>query len=80
MKLLENEWVKMRNKVIPKDAPQVQLIEMRRAFFAGAWAFYSLLMNSLEPGLDETPKDMALMAQLDAELREFRDRVEKGHA
>lgn len=80
MRLLETEWVNFRNQVIPKGAPQIQLLEMRRAFYAGAWAYYSLIMNLLEPGTDATEKDLRMMAQLDAEMRDFRDRVEKGHA
>ena len=80
MKLIETEWMNYRNAVIPKNASSTQLQECRRAFFAGAWAYYSLLMNSLEPGTDETPQDMALMEKLDAEMREFKDRVVKGHA
>ena len=63
MKLIEAEWNTYRNAVVPKDAGETQLTEMRRSFFAGAWAYYSLLMRSLEPGPDETPKDMALMAR-----------------
>ena len=80
MKLIETEWLKYRDAVIPKAAGATQLLETRRAFYAGAWAFYSLLMNSLEPGTDETPKDLELMAKLDAEMREFRRAVETGRA
>ena len=80
MKLLETEWINYRNAVVPRDAGSTQLTESRRAFYAGAWAFYSLLMHSLEPGLEDTPNDLALMEKLDAEMREFQSRVAKGHA
>ena len=81
MKLLETEWITYRNAVIPKDAGTTQLMESRRAFYGGAWAFYSLLMNSLDPSTpDDTPKDLELMEKLDREMREFKERVEKGYA
>lgn len=81
MKLLETEWIHYRNAAIPKDASSTQLTESRRAFYAGSWALYSLLMNSLDPSTTEdTPKDLELMAKLDAEMREFKDRVTQGWA
>lgn len=80
VKLLETEWINYRNAVIPKDAGSTQLQESRRAFHAGAWALYSLLMNSFEPGTEETPKDLELMAKLDGEMREFKERVVRGWA
>jgi hypothetical protein len=53
---------------------------MRRAFFGGAWAYYSLVMNRLDPGEEPTDKDMEFMEQLDREMREFGDRVKRGEA
>jgi hypothetical protein len=80
VKLLETKFINYRNAIIPKDAGSIQLQESRRAFYAGAWALYSLMMNHLESGTEETPNDLALMAKLDAEMREFKDRVVKGWA
>jgi hypothetical protein len=80
MKLIETEWINFRNAVIAKDAGTTQLTEMRRAFFAGAWAFYSLTISALDPDAEVTGKDLALMRALDAELREFNNRVVKGWA
>jgi hypothetical protein len=77
---LEAEWTTYRNRVIPTTAPSVQLVESRRAFYAGAWAFYSLLMNHLEPGANETPADMKFMEKLDSEMRAFRNKVQRGEA
>jgi len=80
MKLLETEWINYRNAVIPAAAGSAQLTESRRAFFAGAWAIYALIMNRLEAGTEETPADLKLMASLDSEMREFNARVKKGWA
>ena len=80
MKLLETEWINYRNGAIHKDASSVQLQESRRAFYAGAWALYCVIMNNLSPGDEAEPTDTRLMEKLDAEMREFRDRVVKGWA
>ena len=80
MQLLETEWNIFRNAVIPKNAPQVQLTEMRRAFFAGSWAIYALMMNRLDPEKEPTGADLEFMAKLDKEMRHFNDRVTKEHA
>jgi hypothetical protein len=39
VKQLHAEWA---NRIIPKDAPQVQRQEMERAFYSGAFAVFSL--------------------------------------
>lgn len=80
MKLLETEWANFRNVTIPKDAGSVQLQECRRSFFAGAWALYMLQMNRFTEDHEPTDADLKLMAALDAEMREFADRVKKGWA
>ena len=80
MKLIETEWITYRNAVVPKDAGETQLTEMRRSFFAGAWAYYCLLMENVGTGADGTPQDMALMQSLDEEMREFKERVLRGEA
>jgi len=80
MKLIETEWHNYRRKVIPTVAPEVQIIESRRAFFAGAWAYYSLVMEHLQPGAEPTDADMKFMADLDEEMRQFGARVKRGEA
>jgi hypothetical protein len=80
MKLIETQWNEFRRKVLPKEAGDVQLTEMRRAFFAGAWAYYSLVMSILDVGEEATARDLDIMAALDAEMREFAERVKKGWA
>lgn len=80
MKLLETEWIRFRNSAIPKDAPGIQLTEMRRGFFAGAWALYALMINRFDTDKEPSEADLKLMAALDAEMREFGERVKKGWA
>jgi len=46
-------------------------METRRAFYAGAQALMGIVMNSLSPDSEPTEEDVAVMEDLDAELREF---------
>lgn len=80
VKLLEAEWTTYRNKVIPKAAGSTQLTESRRAFYAGAWALYTLMMKHLEAGTEETVNDLVFMEGLAREMEEFKDRVIQGLA
>jgi hypothetical protein len=77
---LKEAWLSYRNAVMPGNAPSAQIIECRRAFYAGAQAFFTATMRHLEPGTEETDNDMAFMAGLDAELQEFNEQVKKGLA
>jgi hypothetical protein len=73
VKIIETEWQDYRRKVIPLHASEIQLQESRRAFFAGAWAYYALVMHRLDPGAEPTDADMKFMEDLDREMREFED-------
>lgn len=80
MKLLETEWVHFRKASIAQDAGVTQLTEMRRAFYAGACAFYWLVINELDPDRELTEEDRKRMEKLYTEMREFVQRVQKGWA
>lgn len=70
-KLLEAGWASLRAAAIDPNAPDIQLSEMRLAFFAGAAHVYSSIMAMLEPGEEPTDKDLARMQQIAAELEAF---------
>ena len=70
-KLVEAGWVIFRKLVLPKDAPEDQIREMRIAFFAGAQHVFSSIMNVLDPGEEPTEKDMKRMDHLHNELQRF---------
>ena len=78
MRLLETEWDKYRRQVLPPDAPPIQIQECRRAFFGGAWAIYSLMMNKMTSGDEVKPEDLQMMASLDREMRNFGERAKRG--
>jgi hypothetical protein len=60
---------------VPLPAPHQ---ELRRAFMAGAKAFYGLLMGEISAGEEIQPQDLSLMRCLSEELDEFRAAVERG--
>ena len=70
-KIIEAGWLGLQYAWLPKDAPQVQINEMRHAFFAGAQYLFSSMMQFLEPGDDPTDKDLDRITLIDQELRDF---------
>lgn len=71
-KLIEAGWVMLRSMSVAPDAPQVQIDEMRMAFFAGAQHLFGSIMGILDPGDEEpTESDMRRMDSIALELQEF---------
>lgn len=70
-KRIERGWDNYRCNVIPADAPQVQVEETRNGFYAGAWCFFSALLNDLDEGTEATTADGKLLAELHEELQAF---------
>jgi hypothetical protein len=78
---INEKWEDYRKRVIPKDAPDVQLVESRRAFYAGAAAFLEIQMTKFEHNdPDATDADLALMDSLHRELKLFGESIRKGLA
>lgn len=71
-KLVEAGFAAFALYVIPKDAPAVQLSEMRLAYMAGAEHLFSSIMNILDPGADPTAADLRRMDLIDREIAEWR--------
>lgn len=74
-KLVEAGFAIFASCVIPKDAPPVQLSEMRLAFMAGAEHVFSSIMNILDPGDDPTDADLRRMDLIHREIEEWRGRI-----
>jgi len=70
-RLIEIGWIALRFTAISDDAPEVQLNEMRYAFFAGAQHLLGSMMQILEPGEDATANDLGRMNLIAAELDAF---------
>jgi hypothetical protein len=53
------EWQSYDRHIVPADAPLVQHEECRRAFYAGAWACYQLVLAITgEPDDDECERQL----------------------
>ena len=76
---IEKLWQTYK-KVLPKDAGATQIIETRRAFFAGAGGLYECILNILEPGTEATDNDLKRMDEINAELHEFVSLIKNGVA
>lgn len=74
-RLLEAGWISLRLAAIPLDAPAIQLEEMHKAYMAGAQHLYASIMGFFDPGDEPTDADMRRMALIDAELRDFADKL-----
>jgi hypothetical protein len=44
-KSINGEWESYRTQVLPKDAPPIQIMECRRAFYAGSEAFFRCVFD-----------------------------------
>ena len=68
------EWNTYRKMVVPPNATDDQLLQLRRAFFGGASMAYSLMVNeSVEP-----EHGLEVLNDMDAEFRDFAERSKTG--
>ena len=66
---IDERWKTYRLKVVPLDAPELQAIEGRRAFYAGAQAVVDMLLSSASQGQVQAVRELA---GLKAEVETFR--------
>ncbi len=69
--IIETSWNSYREQCIPSTSPHVQVVESRRAFYAGAHTLFSEILASLSSGEDATEDDLKMLDDLKAELDEF---------
>lgn len=80
MKLLAEQWSSYVERVLLPEASVVQVVECRRAFYAGAEGMMRSILRELDPGSEPTDRDLAKMDSLEAELRDFAKDVAEGRA
>ena len=78
-RLLE-EWNKFARALKLENASEVQRREMRRAFYAGAWAIMNRLSQDVSQGDEQTPEDDRLLEDFQNECRKFNQDVMEGRA
>lgn len=74
-KLVEAGFALFAHYTIAKDAPSVQLSEMRLAFMAGAEHVFSSIMNMLDPGDEPTAADLRRMELISKEIDGWRAKL-----
>lgn len=77
---IEDVWLSYLTLVIPKGAPEGQVRECKRAFYAGAEALLTTVMGMLSPDAEPTPEDLKNMDDLHRELLRFAVDVKEGRA
>lgn len=76
---IEEAWTDYRRKVLHKDAPPVQLIECRRAFFAGVETLFQIQNSAYDGSTPEpTEEDLQILSDIQDELQEFVTLVKAG--
>jgi len=78
--ILADAWRDYEIKIIPLNAPDVQRVECRRAFYAGARSLFHAIVTVLEPGLEPTEADLKAMDNINAELERFLVDIQTGKA
>ena len=71
-KLIEAGFAAFAHFVIPKDAPAIQVSEMRLAFMAGADHLFSSIISIMDAGEEPTDADLQRMDLINAELAAWR--------
>jgi hypothetical protein len=68
----QHQWEQFAERVIPDDAPAVQINEMKLAFYAGA-----NIMQVLTAAIADNDDEDAAVLQVDALYREATNEMEK---
>ncbi len=55
---IEAAWLDYRMKVLPLDAPHVQVVECRRAFYQGATSVVKMALHSTTQTAQQASKQM----------------------
>jgi hypothetical protein len=80
LRLIGAKWEDYCKSVIPKNAPQIQITESRRAFYAGAQGVMDAMAKQMSDSPDETPNEIAVVQDVMAELDEFAQLIALGKA
>lgn len=75
---LAEEWQSYSDRIVPKDAHEIQRIETKRAFYAGATRMFMVMTEGLDGGDDATELDIQYMDRLHMELIQFQRDVASG--
>lgn len=74
--LIEAGWIALR-KLTLEGAPEIQVREMRKAFFAGAQHLFSCIVNLLDDEEEPTADDLRRMEMIHVELEAWTDSMKR---
>lgn len=69
--IIELGFLGYLERVIPSNAPEIQILESRKAFFAGAKHLLASIMSTLDPEAEPTEGDLRRMQRIHDELEAF---------
>jgi hypothetical protein len=69
--IIEGGFASLRILSIPPDASDIQVHDMRMAFFAGAHHLFASIMSVLDAGTEPTDADLRRIDLISAELDRF---------
>lgn len=76
--LMAEQWDLYARTVLPKDAPHVQKLETRRAFYSGAQAILFRVIQAFSPESEPSEADLQVMTDLHEELQDFARAIAEG--
>lgn len=74
--IIEAGWVALKMLTLV-DAPEIQLREMRKAFFAGAQHLFASITSVLEDGVEPTDNDIRRIEMIHVELEAWVDSIKR---
>lgn len=77
MNTIQSEWEHFQKIVIPEDASQTQIIEMKKAFYAGAMSLMRMQHRLFDSGMNEDAV-IAIIDGIESELIMFADMARHG--
>jgi hypothetical protein len=76
--IIADGWKEYRTQVISPDAPEVQLIECKRAFFAGARSLMSSMQALIDLNEEPTEDQMLMLDDIEDEMARYAQDVLTG--
>lgn len=73
-KIVESGWAALRHLLGPQT-PEIQVSEMRKAYFFGAQHLFASMMSVLDDGAEPTEQDLRRLDLIDKELKAFIDEM-----
>jgi hypothetical protein len=75
LETVRDMWSEYRRAVMPADAPPVQIIECRRAFYGGVWALFTRCVANATRGNMTEETMNAWLDSIEAEQHRFKESI-----